>query len=531
MQQHGRVARPIDWIGSFPFLRMLRELRSAANITRVLLGFAAFVSLYVGGRALDALWGASGAISGTLADQIAVSHFDGPAARAHMLMSAESPAAQGHYGPFRAFMHYEIACAGSAGRALLSGRIGYSATSEPGLLDSLGAAGEGIGWIVANRPLFAVIYGFLHAIVFGLFGVAICRHAAIQSARGISLGFWEVLGYARERWRKSILLGIAPPAALGAIAVVLMLGWLVLSWIAHLPTDGITPIVLLVVAALVAILASAKREAVGIFHTPLLAGALIVAMSILVGYFTGYSLLGFLGFVLAGAGYCVALLGGAFMALLLIAIVAALPLARAAMAAKGSETLDAAQTGASYVIQRPWKFAFHALLLCIYAILALVAARGALLLTLKLTHTATAAGFSAFGAWSGEKSAQPALDAIWHMPAWTQLSLLPTGGGLPWWGQFGEAMTSGEAAMAWFVGLWVFLLVGALGGYAISLFYTGATQIYFLHRREVDGDDYEDVHIADAEEDYGFEPLAEDVARVPVSSVETPAGRSLPVIK
>lgn len=495
---NGAVARPINWHDSLPFLRMLHHMRSALNLTRLLLAFWATATCYLVGRALDSAWSPVAGVLGTPTADVArgeVGRYSELRYADFLMWKAEQVAleariaqsdagAPAREGPFSALVEYEARCAAAGVRALLTGHWGYGGgalASEPSLLGSIASAARGGVWLVRERPWFAVIYGIAHLLILGIFGTAICRHAAIQSARGVSLEFWEALNYAWARRRTVALLSLGPAALLTLLAALLALAW----W--------------------------------------------------LLAMFCGIPVVGFIGYVLMGLLFVPALLAGALMTLLLLAGTLAMPLARAAMAAKGGDAMDAGQSGTSYVIGRPWRFASYVLLLGAYAALAFTAVRLVLLLLLKLTHSATAAGFSGFGRWSNElPPPRGALGALWNMPAWSDLALLP-GGALPVWGTFGDGpLTAGESVAQWLIQLWVFALVGLLLAYGLSLFYTGATQIYFLLRRDVDGDDYDDVYFVEEEDPFGFEPAGPETPGKPVVvSREPPAGGGvpLPVIK
>jgi hypothetical protein len=92
------------------------------------------------------------------------------------------------------------------------------------------------------------------------------------------------------------------------------------------------------------------------------------------------------------------------------------------------------------------------------------------------------------------------LDALWQMPAWSELTLLPTVSGPAFWGTFGNAELSwSETVAMWLIALWVFLIVALVGAFVLSFYFTASTQMYLLLRREVDGNDFSDIFYEDDE--------------------------------
>ena len=165
---------------------------------------------------------------------------------------------------------------------------------------------------------------------------------------------------------------------------------------------------------------------------------------------------------------------------------------------------------------------FYSLVLLLYGALSFVMVRLFAMLTLKLTHLLTNAGMSFFGAWSSAKTATfTKLSAMWEMPAWGELSLLPTTDGIPFWGTFHNAPLSGTELFAlFFIRCWVYLVVGLVGSYVVSFFFCGSTQMYVLLRRDVDSVDYDEIFFEENEEDL---PPPEPAAQPAEATEEPPA--------
>lgn len=354
-------------------------------------------------------------------------------------------------GIFVSQLEFLMRCFSAAVQGAATGRWGFGGGAldpQPSLLGSLGTAGSGLLWLVTQRPVYAIVYGLVHLVVFGFFGMAICRGAAVQWARGETLTSAAVLRFAREKFFGFLAEAGFPVAIFVGVALLLLVGGLV----------GAIPI---------------------------------------------------LGEFLFGAGYGLALLGALALVFAVLGLTLGLHLMLPTVAVEGSDFFDAVQHAFGYIIQRGWNVAFYTLLLLLYGGLTFVAYRVVALLLLKIAHAITGAGMSWFGVWSSARTdTLGKLDAIWRMPAWNELSLLPAAGGLPFWGDFGHApLSAGEAVAAFFVELWVFLLVAVLGAFVVSFYFCGSTAMYFLLRRDVDGIDYNEVYYEeDSDADSGESP-------------------------
>lgn len=368
---------------------------------------------------------------------------------------------------------YQMNCFAGAVQGVVALRWGWGGGAfdpQPSLLGSLGSSASGALWLLTERPWYAVIYGLLHALIFAFFGTAICRSAALQSARPDAVPSASLVAFARDKTPAGFFALIAPGLLMVGIAAVMFLG----AVVAGLP--GIGPII-------------------------------------------------------GGLTFVLALLGGLALALVLAAAVLGTHLFVPTIAAEGSDAFDALQHGAGYVVQRPWLVGFYSLLLLLCGGVAFVVLRMVLLMMLKLTHAVSWAGMSWFGAWSSARTDSfSRLDAIWTMPAWSELSLLPTVGGQPFWGLFAVAPLSAPESFAWFfMALWVFLFVAVLGGFVVSFYFCGSTEMYFLLRRSVDGMDYDEVYYEEDEEAF-FAAAASNESRAESSPEPGTRGTPLPVM-
>ncbi len=222
------------------------------------------------------------------------------------------------------------------------------------------------------------------------------------------------------------------------------------------------------------------------------------------------------GELLAGVLYGLALLGGFALAMILLATVLGLHLMWPAVAVEGSDAFEAVTHAAGYVGQRTWHAGFYSLLLLLYGGVSFVMVRLIGMLLLKLTHVFSGAGMSWFGNISGWRTHSISkLDAMWSMPAWNDLTLLPATGTTPFWGTFFNAPLSfTETIGAFLIACWVFLVVAAVGAFVVSFFFCGSTQMFLLLRRDVDAVDYDEIFYEEA----GTEPHEPAAAGVPTDT-------------
>ncbi|MFN0137461.1 MAG: hypothetical protein ACKVS9_15260 [Phycisphaerae bacterium] len=371
-------------------------------------------------------------------------------------------------GPFAAWLDYQTGCFAAAVQGVASGRVGFGADAyspAPTLFGSIGSMASGMMWLVTQRPLFALCFGFASLVILGLLGTTICRVAAIRITRDESCDTRNALGFVWERFG-GVLGGPLLPVGVFLLAFgVMWLGGFV---------GGLIP----------------------------QAGPI----------FTG--LFGFLY-----------LLGGVALAFCMLAFVFGFPLFWPTIAVEGSESFDAFQR-ASYVLQRPGSYAIYSMIALALGGLAFLLVRLGVMLVLKLTHAAVGSGMSICGVWSSSRTETVApLDALWAMPPWRELSILPTVSGTPFWGTFGNAPTAGiEGAGGFLLAIWVFVAVGIVGAFVISFYFTACTNIYLLLRQNVDGVGFDEILFEEELDDLDVE------AEQPTVKPAAGKGVALPVV-
>ncbi|MGA2033934.1 MAG: hypothetical protein ABSG68_16930 [Thermoguttaceae bacterium] len=181
------------------------------------------------------------------------------------------------------------------------------------------------------------------------------------------------------------------------------------------------------------------------------------------------------GLLLVGIFWFVALVGGVFMALLLLGLIFGWPLMWATISVEGSDSFDALSRSYAYVFQRPLRYLFYAVL---------AAVLGALGWLLVEQFAAAIIGLSYWGVSWGSGSAR--IEKIIEMKDLTGMAL------------------GGARVIHFWAGCVKLLALG----FVYSYFWSAVTAIYLLLRRDVDATEMDDVFLdADADEhDFGLPP-------------------------
>jgi hypothetical protein len=201
---------------------------------------------------------------------------------------------------------------------------------------------------------------------------------------------------------------------------------------------------------------------------PMLAPAAIVVMALLL------SVVGLLFYVpvlniLAALLYVAALGLGFVMALLLVGWLAGMNLIYPAISAEGTDGFDAMSRAFSYVFARPWRFIGYSVVALIYGALTYMLVGIFVYLTIALAQWATGMWVSGF-------------DEVLPQPTFGRLSYT-----------LGQ-LTGTRAAAGNVILVWVHLVIGLLGAYAISYYFSAYSVIYLLLRKYTDGTDTTEVH-------------------------------------
>jgi len=91
----------------------------------------------------------------------------------------------------------------------------------------------------------------------------------------------------------------------------------------------------------------------------------------------------------------------------------------------------------------------------------------------------------------------------------------------------GETFGGIGRAGTWLIHLWTGLVNLVAVSFLFSYFWTSATAIYFLLRRDVDATELDEVYLEEEEQTYGLPPLRTDEVGAPVAGESTTAAEKV----
>lgn len=198
-----------------------------------------------------------------------------------------------------------------------------------------------------------------------------------------------------------------------------------------------------------------------------------------------------LGDLLAGPAFLLAIVGGFVVAVLLLGLLVGGSLFWPAVAVEGSDAFDSFSRSLSYPLSKPWKAVLYAVISTVFAGICWVFVNLFTFFALTVTRGIVGFGTSPFGWWSrGEgEAAVRKLDLLWPLAGPNALYSWPNWSQLTWYEHFS----------AFFVGVYVLIVIGLMWALLASFYFSASTVIYFLLRRDVDGTDLEELHMDDEE--------------------------------
>lgn len=378
-------------------------------------------------------------------------------------------------GIFDGLLDYEMGCLGRAISAVRHGRFltgldAYAETmrkrngdalavptaalpatplvaEEPGLVYWMLLGGHGVGWLVMKHWLYAIIFLTLALGICSLLGGAIHRIAALHAAREEKISIRQALKFSTSRFFSFFTAPLIPIAIIAVIGLLVMLGGLALG------------------------------------NWP------------------------YLGEILLGLTFILAIVGGLVAAFLMVGLVAGAPLMYPTIAVEGSDSFDAISRGFSYVFDKPWRTAANGVVALVYGVITYLFVRLFVFLALASTHCFVKWGLFAGG---GSVGGSDKLEVLWAKPTFGSLF------GPFYW----EAMSPTEAIGAFLIGVWVFLAAGMVAAYLLSYFASASTVIYYLLRCKVDATDLDDVYVEELPPDEVGDVSVEPVEQAPTGADE-----------
>ncbi len=295
----------------------------------------------------------------------------------------------------------------------------------------------GLVWLVTQHWVFAVIYLLTALVTTGLFVGAIYRIASLHACRDEKISVFQALKFSASKLPSFITAPLIPLALILAIGGLLTLGGLV----ANFP---------------------------------------------------------FIGPIIMGALFLLALLAGLAIAFLLTGLIGGGPLLYPAIAVEGSDSFDAISRSYHYVFARPFRTGLYGLVALIYGVITYLFIRLFIYVGLSATHMFVKWGVIGGGSYLAEGADR--LDVIWTAPEFQAL-----------WGRFSwAAMSGGDRIAAVLIAMWVLPFAALVAAYLISYFASASTCIYLLLRRKVDATDLDEVYVE--------EPIREPLDDMPIDS-------------
>lgn len=345
-------------------------------------------------------------------------------------------------GVFDQFFNYEVFQVNNVVNAVLAndwlGGFGENPAyrpAGPGVFRAVtNFFATGPWWLARFHTWFFVLFVILFSIVWAIFGGAIARIAAIHVARDEKISFSQALRFSTAKFPSFVFAPIIPLLIVLVVGIVVMLGGLVGN-------------------------------------------------------------IRFIGPILVGLLFFLALAAGFVMTLVLLGTAGGFNLMYPTIAVEGSDSFDAISRSFSYVYARPWRMLFYTLLAVVYGALCYLFVKLFLTIMLTLTHHFVGAGMFVN------------VDSAVPIDLWNTMWPAPTGQQLPY-NLDTMALSGPQALGAFFVSLWVYLAIGLLGAFAISFYFSANTILYLLMRREVDATELDDVYLEQSEEDFGDVPPA-----------------------
>lgn len=324
-------------------------------------------------------------------------------------------------------------------------------STGPGLIPSIVLMFLGFKWLFAMHWLFAIIFVLATLAIWSFFGGAVCRIAAMHVARDEKISIRQALSFA-------------------------------------------------------------QRKFVGFFAAPLIPLALIIFIGIFLALSGLVGSIPYIGELLVGAFFFLALIAGFVMALVLIGGVAGASLMWPTIAVEGSDSFDAISRSFSYVYSKPWRSLFYFSVASVYGAFCFLFVRVFALVMLKLTHFFVGNVGMYFTSREAAGEDMTKLDVMWHGPSFDGL--------MPTWAFLGrEHWDAAGGVLIW---IWVALTVATVYAFLVSFYYSGSTVLYYLLRREVDATDMEDVFLAETEEEPGPPPAPVPTETQPAAEAPVP---------
>jgi hypothetical protein len=535
MAENGTVIRGIDWHQVFPFTHIFRSFRVAIHMSKLLLGLALLLTIFLGGKILDSLWTVhSRAVPGEVQAYSDLVKGKLPVSLSAWRQIRESEADQ-ELADY--LMTYKVAPDLGAARAQAEKRDGIAELKAAILdardtkvrkLDDDRAKADGSAQDAfdakQDAPDAAVFLDNSKANnandhdakVAEVYKDAAQLCQQVEQFKNIGL-FEMFFGYEigqigsitnsvlQNKWMGdgSITDGIYNFVAVGPIWLmthhtlffILFFGLFLFAW--SLFGGAISRIAAVHIArddkiSLRQAMNFAVGKMVSFASAPVIPlifvlgiGLFITAVAFVIDW--GVFLGTWIGAPILGAATFLALIAGFVMTLVLLGTAGGFNLMYPTIAVEGTDSFDAISRSFSYVYSRPWQMTFFTFVALIYGAITFLFVRLFIWLMLLLTHH-----FIGMGVYHVAPNSMPMLNAMWPSPTTTS--------GLTYSVDY-TALTGPEKIGAFLMQAWNMLAISVLGGFGISLYFSSNTIIYFLMRMGVELTEMDDVYMEQSDDE------------------------------
>lgn len=204
----------------------------------------------------------------------------------------------------------------------------------------------------------------------------------------------------------------------------------------------------------------------------------------------------YVGPPVAGLFYCFALLGGFIATLVILGTLGGFNLMYPTVAVEGSDSFDAISRSFSYVFARPWRMLWYTIVAVVYGAICYLFVRFFVWMVLAVTWF--------FMNWLLGRPTGEMVNPTHAADVWRLMVPQPGAGEpnnvLPYTPAYDHLKGSETVAAGLFV-WWNYIVIGLIGAFAISFYFSANTLIYYLMRREVDATELDDVYVEETDEE------------------------------
>ncbi len=500
MAEQDQTLRKIDWKSVFPFVHLFRGFRLAIDPSKLLLALAALLLLYTGGRLLDGLWPTH---SRAMPQEI--SRHESSTGDFHATRKA---AAQERYDDLKRALAF-------AGKPAVGDVDDLNYVAKVNRDNVIKTLEEDFDKLPADQQTeearktrdtrierayaeygtavrrFEPLEGeglFIHFISYEINQV----DAAAASAVGLDFGNVIV---ALQRF-----FIVGPKWAITQHYVFFTLFFAFYVLLMAIAGGAISRIAAVQVArdekiSVRQALRFSTGKVLSFVFAPVIPILIVVVIAVLLGLLSALmsvSYIGGLWSILVGVLFILAILAGLVMALTALGLIGGGHLMYPTIAVEGSDSFDAVSRSFSYLYARPWQLIFYSLVALVYGAITYLFVRFFLYLLLSLTHAGVGMMM-----WGNARDGSSLWDSMW--PA---MRPLPEGMMNMSYYMNSTALSGAHCFGSFFIAFWVYLTLALLGAYAISLYFSSSTIIYYLMRKEVDATAMDEVYLEPSDDDF-----------------------------